>query len=678
MSGFVGEFLFCPGRVDMNGVRRMSQGLRCRVGDGVARECPTYEHPAGRFGVGGCPDEGNSSASHQPLAPASPSSFAGQAGSPSPVIIHDSAAFPGLGISPDGLHTVVLAGEIYNARQLRQELAQSGVTLRTSDNIGLSNDTAKSTVDAALLVALYRLYGREVVGHLRGRFAFALYDAQRQTLLLVRDRLGEKTLWYAWLGDRIVFASEGKALASYPSLRENRSIRPSAIVEYTLLGYIPHPGTLYENVYKLSPGNKLECYDGRVSPERYWWPSLVELPASPRDRAELVRSRIGQAVQLCMATDATAGVLLSGGVDSAIVAALMAKQAGRTGGVRTFTAGFAVPRFDERPAARRVAEFLGTQHAEILITPDPVAMLDRLVERHDEPFGDSSAIPTHIMCQAARQHVATALTGDGGDEVFGGYDRYRAMMLAAHMTSIQYLFIRLAAGTVKWFAPHDERSRLRRLIRFSNGLTKPFASQYFGYRALFQEEDIGRLFTESFAETTDFAAVPAWFTALYEGDDETPEFDNEAARAQYHDLMTYLPDDLLVKSDVSATANSLNLRAPLLDGDLVNIGLSLPPDQKIKNRRGKAILRDLFADCLPPGHLAGTKRGFGVPLGDWLRNELSSQLRETLLDKKFLNRGIFNPLAIHGLVNDHLSGRDDHRHRLWAILVLAKWLDKND
>ena len=670
--------------------RRLLRGGGFAVGGGSAfakghDDGPTYECPTARFGVGFCPP-GETSAI-PPLLEA-PASY------PLP------APASQLAVSPDGLLVVVLAGEIYNAHQLHQKFSQHGACSEkptTSDNallsaidagrpghghihgsakgpaMGSASGTNQSA--AEVLLHLYRRLGRDMLGHLRGRFAMATYDAKQKNLLLARDRLGEKPLWYAWLNDRLVFATEGKALAGHPAI--NRSIRPQAIVEYALLGYIPHPGTLYDEVYKLSPGNVLECEDHRTLPRRYWRPSLIELPTSPAERAEWVRHRIEQAVELRMEAGGPVGALLSGGVDSAIVTALMVKRAGRSGGVKTFTAGFSDKYFDERTAARRLAEYLGTQHTELLIEPDPATMLDRTVALHDEPFGDSSTIPTFLICQAARQHVTVAITGDGGDEIFGGYDRYRAMMLAERMTPRQYLFVRIAANVARLFASNEERSRLRRLIRFSNGLTKTFASQYFSYRALFQEEDIERLFTKPFAETVDLTAVPAWFTALYEGDDDTPEFDNEVARAQHHDLMTYLPDDLLVKSDTASTANALDLRAPLLDHDLIAIGLSLPPEQKIKNRRGKAILRELFADCLPPGHLEGTKRGFGVPLGDWLRNELAGPLRETLLDKSFLDRGLFKPTAIYGLVNDHLSGRDDHRHRLWALMVLAKWLEQN-
>jgi len=681
MSGFAGEFLFRPGLVDMNAVRRMSQGFPYRgMGEHTAREGSTVRESGSPRGA----------ASEYP-ARESPTARFGVVCWPS------GGAFPGLAVSPDGLHVVALVGEIYNAKSLRQELVHNGATFRTSDHtastsaMSNSRDHDNLSTAAELLLHLYRLHGCDMLHRLRGRFAVAFYDARLQTLLLARDPLGQKTLWYAWLDDRLVFASSGKILLRHLRLAK-RTIRSGAIVEYMLLGYIPHPGTVYENIYKLPPGNELLCSDSPSSPRRYWRPALVELPALPQERVELVRHRIEQAVALCMEyTDkiltsggtVSPGSLLSGGVDSAIMTALMVKQAGKTGGVRTFTAGFDDPRFDERADARRVAAHLGTQHTELLIEPAPVAMLDGVVARHDEPFGDSSAIPTFLICQAASQYVSAALAGDGGDEIFGGYDRYKAMMLAERMTPSKYMLVRLATFVARLIAPHDERSRLRRFVRFSNGLAKPFASQYFSYRALFQEEDIGRLFTPSFAEHVDLAATATWFNALYEGDDTTPAFDNEVARAQHHDLMTYLPDDLCVKSDISSMPNSLDLRAPFLDHELANIGLSFPVEQKIsgtsvRNYRGKSVLRELFADYLPPGALCGVKKGFGVPIGSWLKHELSSQLRETLLDKRFLERGIFQPTAIHGLVNDHLSGRDDHRHRLWAMLVLAKWLDQND
>ena len=392
------------------------------------------------------------------------------------------------------------------------------------------------------------------------------------------------------------------------------------------------------------------------------------------DIPDMVRSSLSHAVQARMVADVPLGALLSGGVDSAVIVALMSQASGGTAGVRTFTAGFDDPDYDERPAARLVANHCGTDHTELRICPDPRGMLETLVQMYDEPFGDSSALPTFLICQAARQHVTVALAGDGGDEVFAGYDRYRAMYLAETMRPVEYLAARIAAAIARPFAPHDERNRLRRFIRFAEGLLHPFATQYLKYRALFAPEDLPRLFTDGFLASVDADAPPRWFCDLYEEGD----FASEVARAQRHDILTYLPDDLLVKTDIASMACSLELRAPMLDHRLVDIGLSLPVAAKLTRRRGKTILADAFGDMLPPEVFSAPKRGFAVPLGRWLREDLRETMCETLLDGPLLDRGICRKEALAGLINDHLRGRDDHRHRLWALMILARWLAEQE
>jgi asparagine synthase (glutamine-hydrolysing) len=292
---------------------------------------------------------------------------------------------------------------------------------------------------------------------------------------------------------------------------------------------------------------------------------------------------------------------------------------------------------------------------------------------YDEPLADSSALPTYLICRAAREHVKVALAGDGGDEVFAGYDRYRAMRLGETMRPGRYLAVRLAAGLVRPVAPAAERSRLRRLVRFADGLLLPPPQQYLRYRAIFQPEDLPRLLTDDFAASVDLDGPRRWFCDLYESADA----EDEVAYAQRHDLLTYLPDDLLVKTDIASMAASLELRAPLLDRRVVELGTALPVHLRVDGRQGKVALRRAFADLLPAEVFRRPKRGFGVPLAGWLRLELRQQVQQTLLDSSFLSRGIFRPAAVHGLINDHLTGRDDHSHRLWALLVLARWLARN-
>ncbi len=559
--------------------------------------------------------------------------------------------------SADGKTTIAFNGEIYNYPQLREELLARGLEFRTKG-------------DTEVLLNLYRAVGAEMVDKLVGMFAFCLYDVQAGTLILARDRLGQKPLWYAILPDRLIFASEPKALLPHPMVGKNPD--NMAITTYLTMGYINYGRSGWRGISKLPPASLMICRQGACKSRRYWSPPTPAelLPSGRAEIVESVRCQVTEAVEMRMLSDVPLGALLSGGVDSAIIVALMSTAAGQGGGVKTFTAGFEDARYDERPAARSVAEHCGTDHTELLVRPQPKGMLDWVVSRYDEPFADSSALPTRLICEAAHQHVTVALTGDGGDEAFGGYDRYRAMHLSQTMSPLEYLVVKVASGVSRPFAPLDERSRLRRLIRLAEGLSFPPAMQYFRYRRLFGPVDLLRLLSEAFLVDIDATAPAEWFCELY-GDGE---FDDEAVNAQRCDLLTYLPDDLLVKADIASMSVSLELRAPMLDHRVVELGLKLPVEMKLNRRRGKLILREAFGELLPQEVFERPKRGFGVPLGRWLREELRAEMVETLTDPALKALGIFREEALVGLMNDHLSRRADHRHRLWALMVLARWL----
>ena len=558
---------------------------------------------------------------------------------------------------PDKSLTVAFNGEIYNFRSLRERLAADGAAFRTDG-------------DTEVLLHLFGRYGSGMVEHLSGMFALVLYDASTGQLLLARDRLGQKPLWYADLGNRLIFCSEAKGLLCHPEL--SRQIDTSSITYYLAMGYMPSPHTAWQGVRKLPPAHTLRAHGRCGQPEKYWAPQHYCQNISTAELVEAVRHEATRAVEQRLVSDVPLGALLSGGVDSSIIVALMAQAGGV--GVKTFTAGFDEAEYDERQAARRVAQHLRTEHTELLVTAAPEGAVDGIVEMYDEPFADSSALPTFLICQAAQQHVTVALTGDGGDEVFGGYDRYRALRLAQTMKPARYMAVRLAAALIRPWAGHHERSRSRRLLRFVAALPHPFAMQYFMYRQLFGPQDLTRLVTDEFAASVDLADPAEWFCKLY----EDGEFDEEVARAQRHDLMTYLPDDLLVKADIASMATSLELRSPMLDHGLVSLGLSLPVEMKISGRRGKAVLQRAFCDLLPREVFERPKRGFAVPLSRWLRCELRESLRETLMDGAFLGREILRAESLAGLINDHVSGRADHCHRLWALLVLARWLARQD
>ncbi len=568
-------------------------------------------------------------------------------------------------IDPPGSHqpmtdkeagiTVAFNGEIYNFRTLRENLIRGGARFRTAG-------------DTEVLLHLYREYGEEMVHHIDGMFAFVIYDAPAGKLFLVRDRLGQKPLWYAVTPQRLLFASEPKALLACGRLSGEES--RCAISSYLASGYIGYPSSVWTQISKLSPACTMAATDSLGQPKRYWQPALLQEQPSSADWVDLVRKELSAAVEARMVSDVPLGALLSGGLDSSIIVALMSQAAEGGRAVRTFTAGFDEAEFDERPLARLVAKHCRTVHTELHVKPPSPDMIDRLVDIYDEPFADSSAIPTLLICQAAREYVTVALAGDGGDEVFGGYDRYRALHLAAQMSPAQYFFTRLAAGIVRPFASKAKRSGTGRLLRFADALPYPPAGQYYRYRSIFTTDDLSRLFTEDFAAAADIEKPEQDFLELYEQGD----WPDEISRAQYHDLMDYLPNDLLVKADMASMACSLELRAPMLDHRLVSLGLSLPADMKISKRCGKMILRQAFGDLLPLEIFQQPKRGFGVPLAKWLREEFREVMLDTLLDRDFLNRGIFREKAIVGLMNDHLSGRDDHAERLWALLVLARWL----
>ena len=559
--------------------------------------------------------------------------------------------------TPDGRRAIACNGEIYNYRRLRQELTAGGARFATDG-------------DVETLLHLYARDGLKMLDGVFGMFAFALYDADAGRLVLARDRLGEKPLYYAVLADRIVFGSESKALRRHDLVGGELDVE--AINLYLSMGYIPAPATAYRAIRRLQPGCLLTA-EAEARTTRYWQPSIATTPASPIDCLRQVRASLRQSVERCLVSDVPLGAMLSGGLDSSIIVALMS-QIGGGHNVRTFTAGFDDPRFDERPYALRLAKHCGTRHTELPIAPaSAVGLLDRVTEVYDQPFGDSSALPMLLICQAARQHVKVALTGDGGDEVFAGYDRYRAIGMASSLRPGKYLAARLLRIAVRPFASKDERSRAARFLRFADNLPYPLAIQYFNYRALFRPDELAGLLHDDFIDAAALDGPQTWFTELY----EQPDVNDEVTQAQFCDLATYLPDDLLIKSDMASMASSLELRCPMLGHDVVDIGLSLPLELKIAGRRGKVALRQAFADMLPADLLDRPKMGFGVPLDQWLRADLLETMRETLFDKAFLDARIVETEALVGLVNDHLSGRGDHRHRLWTLLVFARWFVKH-
>lgn len=552
----------------------------------------------------------------------------------------------------DGSAMLACNGEIYNYQALRKQTAYPYVT--------------KGDTEVAL--AVLTRHGSEGVAELDGMFAMAYYNLASGELLLARDRVGQKPLWIATLEDRIVFASELKAILEHPGV--SKDVDPESILYYLTMGTIPGPRSIYKSVQKLPPASVLHVRDGRVRQEVYWSPP-TGAGQNPSTQ-EQIKEQLRRSVSGHMLSDVPMGALLSGGLDSAVIVATMCELTGDPSQVRTFSAGFEDRDYDERRDARRVAAHLGTQHTELEVVAEKEDMAGVIVGMHDEPFADSSAIPMSWICRAAREHVTVCLTGDGGDEIFGGYDRYRALQLADALPLHKYMLLRFAAWMARPFASGTDRSRIHRLVRFSDALIDPAPIQYFRWRSLFDPADLGRLVCEEFVADMNPEGPMEWFTALY----EESEFETEAGRAQRHDLLTYLPDDVLRKTDIASMASSLELRAPFLDHKLVEMGLSLPIDRRMDAKRGKLSIRELFRGVLPESTLQGRKRGFGVPLCGWLRGSMREEMVDTLTKRSFLDQNIINPAAIAGLMNDHLSGKRDQSHRLWSLMVLARWLSQ--
>ncbi len=559
----------------------------------------------------------------------------------------------------DGSAWVVLNGEIYNFRELRSELIERGHYFRTR-------------ADTEVIVHLYEEQGERVVDRLRGMFAFALWDERRASLLLARDRLGQKPLVYCDDGSRLVFASELQSLLAAPGVP--RAVCPEALDDYLTYQYVPAPLTIYAGIQKLLPGHYMVASSEGTRVERYWAPPAEVEDPEPERCVEELRERLAQAVRLRLVSDVPLGAFLSGGIDSSIIVGLMAAE--RKEPVKTFSIGFGERKFDELDYARIAADRFKTEHREFVIQPDAVGLLPKLVRHYGEPFADSSAIPTYYLAERTREHVTVALSGDGGDEAFGGYQRYVAMRLGSVYDALpgpaRSLWEGLA-GKLLGKLPTSAQPRTlgRRVQRFLDGLARPHALRYVNWIAYFKEGDRDELYTDAFAARLGDHDARQLLVAEFE---RAAHLDPVAATALV-DTLTYLPNDILVKVDIASMANSLEVRSPFLDHEVVEFALRLATTTKMGalGTSTKKLLRDTFADLLPDSIRRRGKMGFGVPIAAWFRRELRDLLSDTLLSPECLGRGYFKEDAVRRLVDEHTRGAADHADRLWALLNLEIW-----
>ena len=552
---------------------------------------------------------------------------------------------------------IVFNGEIYNFRELRGELEARGHRFSTQS-------------DTESIVHLYEEAGEACVHRLNGMFGFALWDERKERLLLARDRFGIKPLFYAWNGRRLVFGSEIKAiLEAIPGC----AVDVEALHDYLSLNYIPGPRTIYQEVRKLQPGHLVVADGGGIQIKRYWDGPVGRQTCRRRIRinaedaaAELLRL-LRLAVPAQMVSDVPLGVFLSGGLDSSTVVALMSEVSARP--VRTFSIGFEERTYSELPAARLVASRFHTDHTELIVRPEVRDLLPTLVRSFDEPFADSSAIPTYYVSQLARSRVTVALGGDGGDELFAGYDTYVATRLAGlyrrlprplRRWVIEPLVRRLPTSDAK--VSFDYRAK-----RFIEGADQPPERAHFWWKLIFSEEAKRQLYRAGYAwPRRDSCQVYAERFA------ECPSGEL-LDRLQHVDATVYLPDDILVKVDRMSMAHSLEVRVPLLDHGVADFVMSLPPSLRLRALTKKYVLKRAMKSILPPEILRRPKRGFNVPVAQWLRRELRDFVADYLSPSMVSRQGYFNPVVIGELVRRHNSGGADYSRNLWGLLMFSMW-----
>jgi asparagine synthase (glutamine-hydrolysing) len=550
---------------------------------------------------------------------------------------------------------VVLNGEIYNFQELRRGLEARGHRFATRS-------------DTEVIVHLYEEEGPACVRSLHGMFGFALWDERERRLLVARDRLGKKPLYYAQRDGALSFASELNALMRDPEIP--RDVDHRALDGFIAYRYVPAPLSAFRAVRKLPPAHTLVWQDGRIELERYW---RLDYGAKRRvdsieQVAEELREHIRRATRRRMIADVPLGAFLSGGTDSSAVVAAMAEASDRP--VKTFSIGFESERFNELPRARIVAERFSTDHEEQVVKPDAVAMIPRIVRAYGEPFADSSAIPSFYLAEMTRRHVTVALNGDGGDESFAGYHRYIANSVLGRFDRLPGGARRVAArlaSVVPSRGPID--SPLRRVERLGKGIGMDACERFAAYTTEFDGLDRAALYTDEYRALVEPSIVPGVIAEPW----RASTADDLVDRMLDVDVSTYLPGDLLTKMDIASMAHSLEARSPLLDHEFMEYAASLPPELKLRGQERKVGLRAAFRGWVPDEILDGRKQGFELPVAEWFRTDLRGYARDVLLDRGTIDRGYFDRGYVEEILDRHASGAEDNSRGIWTLLMFELW-----
>jgi len=558
----------------------------------------------------------------------------------------------------DTLH-IVFNGEIYNFQELRLGLLARGHKFKTKS-------------DTEVILHLYEEKGEDFPKELRGMFAVAVWDKRKKRLTLARDRMGKKPLYYAVTPSFIAFASELRALLAVPGLP--RDIDLKAVDSYLTLQYIPSPMSVFKAARKLEPASTLVFEDGKFETKKYWNLPLGErkLDGTPvEELKERLRAELAEAVKIRLISEVPLGAFLSGGIDSSVIVALMAKASAEP--VKTFSIGFKEAEFSELGYAKQVAEMYGTKHTEFLVEANMASVLEKLAWHYSEPYADSSALPSYFVSRETRKEVTVALNGDGGDENFGGYIRYQAMKVAGYFTAMPDWAKKAALGAMEPFpektAPFNTVWRLRKFLQAVS--QRDLAMTYLSTVSYFKTDEKERLLSPAFVNALgrDINYPERYISKLFnEGQGSLTE------KIMYTDLRSYLPECLMTKMDIASMANSLETRSPILDHKVVEFAHLLPDNMKLRGFTGtKWILKEAFKDMLPRRIYKRGKMGFGIPLGPWFRGELKDYWAGACLSQKALDRNYFKREELYRLWDEHQRGARDHGYRLWALLMLELW-----
>jgi asparagine synthase (glutamine-hydrolysing) len=557
----------------------------------------------------------------------------------------------------DETQWIVHNGEIYNFLDLRRELEDLGHRFRTRS-------------DAEVILHAYEEWGSDCVHRFRGMFSFAICDLRPRNgtgprLFIARDRVGKKPLFYCQDRANFIFASEIKGLLAHPAVsrRVNRRVLPL----YLAYGYPPAPHTMLEGINELLPGHYLTVQDGRIFVNKYWdvtFPRNTDSPFSEHEIIMKLRALFEEAVRIRFVSDVPLGAFLSGGIDSTAIVAFMARLMDQP--VKTFAIGFEDdPSFNELDYSRLASRTYGTDHHEFVVQPNAIDLLPKLVWHYDQPFADSSAIPTYLVSKLTREHVTVALTGDGGDELFAGYERFAAAHLAQSYRRIPR-FVQVFLAHLFRALPESTSydGFVRRARRFAENAPLPLAQRYLAWIGIFNDGFIRELLVNGI----ELDPVDHYQTYFEQVQDIDP-----IGQLLYVNTKTYLPGDLLVKTDRMSMANSLEARCPLLDQELLEFAARIPSNLKLKGLTTKYILKKSLEGIVPKEIIRRKKHGFGVPIGHWFRASLKEYVREILLSPQALRRGYFREETVRQLIDEHQRGRRDYGHQLWTLLTFEIW-----